>query len=109
MPSFFVRLWDPSASRLILLFVFFGICAAISPVLSFLWIKEIKPTTNIRCAYASSGQYSLLQRTNYYFLLIAAVLVHSKEWLVGGAFAAVMVYAGVTAIHALVLACISAT
>jgi len=99
----------PSARRLAILLSFLVVCASVSPVTVFLWATKLKDPNNVICVYPVSGQYGLLQRLNYYFLLLAAVLAHSKEWLVGGAFAAVMTYAGVVAVHALVLACISAT
>ncbi|KDQ57154.1 hypothetical protein JAAARDRAFT_194329 [Jaapia argillacea MUCL 33604] len=60
------------------------------------------------CIYPLSGQYAILQRINYYLLLIFAVVAHRQTWIVTGAFAAVMTYAGTTAVHAFVLACITA-
>src|ERR1700727_1025453 len=94
----------PSARRIAILLGFLVVCASVSPVTVFLWATELKDPNNVICVYPVSGQYGLLQRVNYYFLLLAAVLAHSKEWLVGGAFAAVMTYAGVAAVHAIVLA-----
>src|ERR1700722_17827244 len=59
---------------------------------------------NIVCAYTLSGQYGFLQRLHFYATLAFAAIFPRSQWLVGAAFAAVMTYASVAAIHAALLA-----
>lgn len=55
------------------------------------------------CIYPVS-EYNFLSRLNYYLLLLFAALMHRSQYLVGGAFIAVMATSGVAAFHAILLA-----
>ncbi|EEP81396.1 predicted protein [Uncinocarpus reesii 1704] len=58
----------------------------------------------IVCVYPISGQYGLLPRLLYYISLILGILGRYQRWLVMGALASALSYAGSTAIHMLTLA-----
>src|SRR5215469_752988 len=59
---------------------------------------------NATCVYPLSGQYCILQRSNYYALLVFAIFAQNHNWLLSAALGTVVTYAGVTAIHTFVLA-----
>ena len=58
----------------------------------------------IVCVYPLSGQYGLLPRLLLYALIFFAVVSHSHIWLVTGAVAYIMTYAGTAAIRSSMLA-----
>ena len=60
------------------------------------------------CKFPPSGSYDLLQRTNFYAILLFILCYRHKTLLVKGAARALMVCSGVTAIHAIVLASFTA-
>ncbi|KAI9793207.1 MAG: hypothetical protein M1816_000628 [Peltula sp. TS41687] len=60
-------------------------------------------TYKVVCIYPIEGQYGLLPRLLFYALLVFAMIVRTHPWLVAGALAAAMTYAGSAAIHGLVL------
>ncbi|KAF2631156.1 hypothetical protein BU25DRAFT_225183 [Macroventuria anomochaeta] len=60
------------------------------------------------CIFPLGGSYGLLQRTNIYAVLLLVVYYRHKTLLVKGAAGAVMVSSGVTAIHTIALACLTA-
>lgn len=60
------------------------------------------------CVYPISGTYGLLPRLLYYATLVLAIFGRSQEWLVIGALASALTYAGTAAIHAMAL-CTSRT
>ena len=55
------------------------------------------------CVYPISGTYGLLPRLLYYATLVLAIFGRSQEWLVIGALASALTYAGTAAIHAMAL------
>lgn len=55
------------------------------------------------CVYPISGVYGLLPRLLYYATLVLAIFGRSKEWLVVGALASALTYAGTAAIHTMTL------
>jgi hypothetical protein len=55
------------------------------------------------CVYPISGLYGLLPRLLYYATLVLAIFGRSQEWLVIGALASALTYAGTAAIHAMAL------
>ncbi|NJR31524.1 hypothetical protein HC762_02060 [bacterium] len=55
------------------------------------------------CVYPISGAYGLLPRLLYYTTLVLAIFGRSQEWLVIGALASSLTYAGTAAIHAMTL------
>lgn len=55
------------------------------------------------CIYPISGAYGLLPRLLYYATLVLAIFGRSQEWLVIGALASALTYAGTAAIHAITL------
>jgi hypothetical protein len=56
------------------------------------------------CLYPVSGQFTILQRILYYFLMIFAIAARSHEWLVVGALASAMTYSGIAAIYGIAAA-----
>lgn len=58
----------------------------------------------MQCIYPISGAYGLLPRVLYYCTLILAIFGRNQEWLVIGALASGLAYAGTAAIHAMALA-----
>lgn len=57
----------------------------------------------ITCVYPLSGQYGLLPRLLYYASLIFAILARRREWLVLGALASALSFAGTASIHGIAL------
>jgi hypothetical protein len=55
------------------------------------------------CVYPISGAYGLLPRLLYYATLVLAIFGRSQEWLVIGALASALTYAGTAAIHTMAL------
>jgi hypothetical protein len=55
------------------------------------------------CVYPLSGTYGLLPRLLYFATLVLAIFGRSQEWLVIGALASALTYAGTAAIHAAAL------
>ncbi|WEW57025.1 hypothetical protein PRK78_002484 [Emydomyces testavorans] len=55
------------------------------------------------CVYPISGQYGLLPRLVYYITLVLGIVGRYQRWLVMGALASALSYAGATAIHMLAL------
>lgn len=55
------------------------------------------------CVYPLSGTYGQLPRFLYYATLVLAVFGRSQEWLVIGALASALTYAGTAAIHVMTL------
>ena len=55
------------------------------------------------CVYPISGAYGLLPRLLYYATLVLAIFGRSQEWLVIGALASALTYAGTAAIHTMTL------
>lgn len=55
------------------------------------------------CVYPISGTYGLLPRHLYYATLVLAIFGRSQEWLVIGALASALTYAGTAAVHAMTL------
>lgn len=69
-------------------------------------------TTDINkvvCIAPLSGSYSIIQRWNFYITLLFVVLYRHETPLVQGAAGIVMVFSGVTAIHAFAMACFTTT
>ncbi|KAI1936925.1 hypothetical protein LOZ66_004434 [Ophidiomyces ophidiicola] len=67
--------------------------------------SNIPPGHNdtVICVYAISGQYGLLPRVLYYSSLVLGILGRYQRWLVMGALASALSYAGSTAIHMLAM------
>lgn len=63
------------------------------------------PDAEVLLLYGLSGQYAPLQRYLYYIIIVIA-LIGKDHWLTVGALASAMVYAGISSVHALVLACL---
>ncbi len=59
--------------------------------------------TLMLCVYPISGAYGLLPRLLYYATLVLAIFGRSQEWLVIGALASALTYAGTAAIHTMTL------
>lgn len=57
----------------------------------------------VQCIYPISGQYGLLPRLLYYGSLTFAILNRRQQWLVVGALASALAFAGSSAIHAIAL------
>lgn len=55
------------------------------------------------CVYPISGAYGLLPRLLYYATLVLAIFGRSQEWLIIGALASALTYAGTAAIHVMAL------
>ncbi|KAK2748627.1 hypothetical protein FQN55_004180 [Onygenales sp. PD_40] len=55
----------------------------------------------IICVYPMGGQYGFLPRLLYYAALVFVILGQYQQWLVMGALASALSYAGSTAIHAM--------
>jgi hypothetical protein len=55
------------------------------------------------CVYPISGAYGLLPRLLYYTTLILGIFGRVQEWLVIGALASALTYAGTAAVHAMTL------
>jgi hypothetical protein len=55
------------------------------------------------CVYPISGAYGLLPRFLYYGTLVLAIFGRNQEWLVIGALASALTYAGTAAIHEMTL------
>jgi hypothetical protein len=60
-------------------------------------------TTLMLCIYPVSGTYGVLPRFLYYLTLVLAIFGRSQEWLVMGALASALTYAGTAAIHAMTM------
>ncbi|OAX79230.1 hypothetical protein ACJ72_06454 [Emergomyces africanus] len=60
-------------------------------------------SNTVICVYPVSGQYGFLPRLLYYASLTLAILGRYQRWLVMGALASALSYAGSTAIHAMAL------
>lgn len=58
----------------------------------------------ITCVYPISGQYGLMPRLLYYFLLLFAVLARRQVWLMAGALGSALTFSGSSALHAVALA-----
>ncbi|KAI9813791.1 MAG: hypothetical protein M1827_003581 [Pycnora praestabilis] len=58
----------------------------------------------VDCIYPISGQYGVMCRILYYFLLVFALVVRNQKWLAAGALASALTYSGAAAIHAFILA-----
>ena len=57
----------------------------------------------MQCVYPISGAYGILPRFLYYATLVLAIFGRNQEWLVIGALASALTYAGTAAIHATTL------
>lgn len=57
----------------------------------------------IVCVYPISGAYGALPRFLYYLTLVLAIFGRRQEWIVIGALASALTYAGTTAIHIMTL------
>ena len=86
-------------------FFFFWLVACFPVVHAWMSFNGTTDTHKVVCIYPISGSYSLLQRLNYYALLVFVIFSRHKKLLVQGAAAAVMIFAGVTAVHAFALSC----
>ncbi|OJD13126.1 hypothetical protein AJ78_06387 [Emergomyces pasteurianus Ep9510] len=60
-------------------------------------------SNTVMCVFPISGQYGFLPRLLYYASLTFAILGRYQRWLVIGALASALSYAGSTAIHAMAL------
>ncbi|KAM5447248.1 hypothetical protein MaudCBS49596_006010 [Microsporum audouinii] len=58
---------------------------------------------SILCVYPISGQYGFLSRLLYYGSLVFAIVGRTQKWLVLGALASALAFAGSTSIHMLTL------
>src|SRR5262249_31123025 len=67
-------------------------------------VGDVPYNATISCVYPLSGQYCILQRWNYYTLLAFAIFAQNHNWLLSAALGTIVTYAGVTVIHAFVLA-----
>lgn len=58
---------------------------------------------SVLCVFPISGQYGFLSRLLYYGSLVFAIIGRTHKWLVLGALASALAFAGSTAIHMLTL------
>ena len=66
-------------------------------------MPELEAKRDLLCAYAVSGQYCYAPRILYYAMVGIIVLIRRHMWLAAGASAYIMTYAGVAAVHAVIL------
>jgi len=66
-------------------------------------MPELEVKRGLLCAYAVSGQYCYAPRILYYAMIGIVVLIRRHMWLAAGASAYIMTYAGVAAVHSVIL------
>lgn len=87
----------------------FGNTSSIHRVTSDWWVvsnNTLFDTQWIHCSYPISGGYGPTPRYLYYFLVIFALLMRRRTWVVRAALGSVVAYSSTAAIHAMVLAII---